>query len=677
MHEPPGSFLLSTEWCLAWPNCVQVAKMRGLSDHCPLVLFSNEEDWGPRPSRMLKCWKDISSYNLFVKDKWNSFQNLPSRIESLKGRLSDIDQKGEEEQLSEADESLAGECHFVHSGGGVTIEGVNSIRLNLLESSSLIIPFSAAEVKAAVWDCDSYKSLSPDGINFGFIKDFWDVLQGDVMHFILEFYRNGKLTKGLNSTFIALIPKIESPQRLNDFRPISLVGCLYKILAKVLANRLRLVIGSVIYKSQIAFVKDIQILDGILIENEVVDEAHKCKKELMLFKRKWIKECISTATTSILVNGSPTDKFPLERGLRQGDPLYPFLFLVAAEGLHVMMKTMVERNIFIGYRVGESDSISHLQFADDTLLLGEKSWANVRALGAVLVLFETMSGLKVNFNKSLPIGGDPRRLGFWEPLLARLKNRLSGWKSRLLSFGGRLILLKFVLTYLPVYALSFFKAPLGVWRFGEWCWRMLVDREGLWFRVLEARFGVERGSLRVGGRKGFLWWREIASIRDGGGGIGGGWFREHVSKKVGDGSDTFFWTDPWVDEIPLCERFGRLFDLARTKSISVAEMFALGWVAGGEAWVWRRQLRVWEEEMLRECQTLLSTLSLQVVFSDRWLWQPDPFLRGAYQLLTSHDSVTLDVAEDLIWHGQVPLKVSVLAWRLLRDRLPTKSNLVA
>ncbi|MCI27468.1 RNA-directed DNA polymerase (Reverse transcriptase), partial [Trifolium medium] len=138
-------------------------------------------------------------------------------------------------------------------------------------------------------------------------------------------------------------------------------------------------------------------------------------------------------------------------------------------------------------------SVSHLQFADDTLLLGVKSWANVRALRAVLVLFETMLGLKVNFNKSmliginisdswlsevasalcckvgkvhflylgLPIGGDPRHVGFWEPMLARLKNILSGWKSRFLSFGGLLILLKSVLTSLPVYALSFFKAPSG------------------------------------------------------------------------------------------------------------------------------------------------------------------------------------------------------------------------
>ncbi|GAU24254.1 hypothetical protein TSUD_23900, partial [Trifolium subterraneum] len=506
-------FLLSEEWCMAWPNSQQVARLRGLSDHCSLVLSANEEDWGPRPLRMLKCWRDVPGYNLFVRDKWNSFQvegwgdhvlkeklkmikaalkewhtshaqNLPSRIESLKVRLAALDQKGEEDILSETEiayfhgitaniHSLSclntsicwqqsrsqwlkeGDAnskyfHFVlanHRRGntisvlqvdGVAVEGVTPIRqavfshfashfkannvgrpeidnlqfkrLSQLKSSSLIKPFSEAEVKSAVWDCDSFKSPGPDGINFGFIKDFWAELRGDVVRFISEFHRNGKLTKGINSTFIALIPKVDNPQRFNDYRPISLVGSLYKILAKVLANRLHCVIGSVISESQTAFVKDRQILDGILIANEVVDEARKFNKELMLFKvdfekaydsvdwgylddvmgrmsfpvlwRKWIKECVQTATASILVNGSPTDEFPLECGLIQGDPLSPFLFLLAAEGLNVLMESVVERGLFTGYSIGEQDpiSMSHLQFADDMLLLSVKSWVNVRAL---------------------------------------------------------------------------------------------------------------------------------------------------------------------------------------------------------------------------------------------------------------------------------------------------------
>ncbi|GAU36546.1 hypothetical protein TSUD_277520 [Trifolium subterraneum] len=434
-------------------------------------------------------------------------------------------------------------------------------------------------------------------------------------------------------------------------------------------------------------------MDGILIANEVVDEARKTMKELLLFKvdfekaydsvdwdylnvvmgkmsfpalwRKLIKECVRTATASVLVNGSPTGEFPLERGLRQGDPLSPFLFLIAAEGLNVLMRALVENNLFTRYSVGVQDpiSVSHLQFADDTLLMGVKSWANVRALRVGLVLFKLMSGLKVNFNKSLlvgvnipdsrlyeaasslgckvgkipflylglPIGGDPRRLSFWEPVLNRIKNQLSGWKSRFLSFGGRLILLKSVLTSLPVYALSFFKAISG----------------GLWFRVLAARYGMEGGQLSEGGSRGSSWWREIVKIREGVGGLGGGWFRESVVKRVGDGASTFFWTDPWLGGFPLCERFERLFDLAVNKSCSIAEMSSLGWEAQ---------------------------------FRDVWQWRPDPAVgysvRGVYRILTSRAPVTLSPAEDLIWHKQVPLKVSIFAWRLLRDRLPTKENLV-
>lgn len=91
--------------------------------------------------------------------------------------------------------------------------------------------------------------------------------------------------------------------------------------------------------------------------------------------RKWIKECIGTASASVLVNGSPTTEFPLKRGLRQGDPLSPFIFLLAVEGLNVLMKAVVDSQLFTGYCFGVLNglSVSHFQFADDTLLLGKKN----------------------------------------------------------------------------------------------------------------------------------------------------------------------------------------------------------------------------------------------------------------------------------------------------------------
>jgi len=100
----------------------------------------------------------------------------------------------------------------------------------------MIKPFSIDEVKHAFWDCKSFKSHGPYGINFGFIKDFWGEVKDDLMWLVSEFHCNSKLTKGINFPFISFIPKVDSPQKLNDFRVTSLVGCLYKVLAKLLAN---------------------------------------------------------------------------------------------------------------------------------------------------------------------------------------------------------------------------------------------------------------------------------------------------------------------------------------------------------------------------------------------------------------------------------------------------------
>jgi len=141
-----------------------------------------------------------------------------------------------------------------------------------------------------------------------------------------------------------------------------------------------------------------------------------------------------------------------------------------------------------------------------------------------------------------------------------------------------------------------------------------------------------------------------------------------------------FWLDRWVGDVPLCRRFSRLFNLAENELATVASMCSLGWKVGGRAWQWRRRLWVWEEEMLEECRIFLSNVFLQLNVSDTWQWQPDPAggysVRSSYEVLTPQDHHVLDAAQNLIWHPQVPLKVSILAWRLLRDRLPAKFNLL-
>lgn len=152
------------------------------------------------------------------------------------------------------------------------------------QGAELIDEFSEEEIRHAVWECESSKSPGPDGFNFFFIKEFWEVIKKDIIAYIQEFHKNGKLVRGINCSFIVLIPKKDNLQRVEDYRPISLIGCLYKILAKLLSYRLRLVMDKVISKSQTAFIKGRQIPDGILIANEIVDEANKEVKKGLMFK---------------------------------------------------------------------------------------------------------------------------------------------------------------------------------------------------------------------------------------------------------------------------------------------------------------------------------------------------------------------------------------------------------
>lgn len=164
------------------------------------------------------------------------------------------------------------------------LDGVVFKQLDASENHALVAPFQDEEIRSAIWDCESSKSPGPDGVNFGFIKEFWKDIKADFMAFLLEFQKNGRLLKGSNYSFIVLIPKKDNPQKIGDYRPISLIGCMYKVLAKLLANSLRKVMNFLISDTQSAFVKGRQILDGVLKASKVVDEANKRNKKVVLFK---------------------------------------------------------------------------------------------------------------------------------------------------------------------------------------------------------------------------------------------------------------------------------------------------------------------------------------------------------------------------------------------------------
>ncbi|GJX10357.1 RNA-directed DNA polymerase, eukaryota, reverse transcriptase zinc-binding domain protein [Tanacetum coccineum] len=140
------------------------------------------------------------------------------------------------------------------------------------------------EIKKSVWECGTDKAPGPDGFTFGFFRHFWHLVDRDVCEAVRYFFKFFDLPKGCNSSFIALIPKIPDANLVKDFRPISLIGSIYKIIAKILTNRLVDVLGGIINEVQSAFIKDRQILDGPFILNEVMSWCKKKKKQTLLFK---------------------------------------------------------------------------------------------------------------------------------------------------------------------------------------------------------------------------------------------------------------------------------------------------------------------------------------------------------------------------------------------------------
>lgn len=288
------------------------------------------------------------------------------------------------------------------------------------------------EIKEALFAIHPDKAPGPDGFSASFFQSNWDVVGPAITSEIQSFFISGAIPSAINETHIRLIPKISSPKTVADYRPIALCNVYYKVISKLLSIRLKPILQDVISENQSAFVPDRAISDNVLITHEVlhflkisgatkhctmavktdISKAYdrlewsfiRAVLERMGFHPTWIgwmMQCISTVSYSVLLNNEATGQIHPQRGIRQGDPLSPYIFILCAEVLSGLCKKEQEIGNLPGVRVARNcPKINHLLFADDTMFFTKSDVKSCEALLEILRLYGVASGQVINSSKS-------------------------------------------------------------------------------------------------------------------------------------------------------------------------------------------------------------------------------------------------------------------------------------
>ncbi|KAL9682070.1 hypothetical protein QQ045_013863 [Rhodiola kirilowii] len=290
-------------------------------------------------------------------------------------------------------------------------------KVSAADCINLVKDISYNEVAKVVKQLPSCKAAGPDGYNVELFRAAWNVCGADIVRSINTFFKTGIMPEGINSAYLAVIPKVKNASLPSDFRPISYCNVIYKIVSSLLANRLRPVLDYLVDQSQAAFVKGRNIAYNISLVQELLckyNQKHLSKRcmlkiditkaydmvdwnflksilELFGFPVKfvhWIMSCVTSAKFSVLIHGSLEGYFSSSRGLRQGDPISPYLFTLVMEVL----------SRILGQCAGIS--LSHLMFADDMIIFSKADLGSLMKIKEALYVFHGWSGLEVNVNKS-------------------------------------------------------------------------------------------------------------------------------------------------------------------------------------------------------------------------------------------------------------------------------------
>lgn len=395
------------------------------------------------------------------------------------------------------------------------------------QNTCLLASVSEIEVKAALFHMFPDKSPGPDGMSPGFYQSHWHIVRGDIVSIVQKFFETGLIDQQLQCTNIVLIPKKKNPSLMTELRPISLCNVVYKIISKVLANRLKSIIDLIISDSQSAFIPGRLITDNIMVAYEVMhfmkrktsgkqawmalkldmSKAYdrvewnflKAVLHKMGFSEKVIQlfmACMSSVNYQINHAGRTFGHINPSRGLRQGDPLSSYLFLICIEGFTSLIHEYERRNLIQGIKVARgAPPISHMFFSDDCYIFCKASVDNSNRVLEMLQIFEKASGQQINAEKStvffsrntsfylkqelsqhlnikeasdntlylgLPNMLSRKKTAVFVFIKERLQDRLKGWDKKSLSKGGKKVLIKSVAQTLPNYSMSIFLLPTEV-----------------------------------------------------------------------------------------------------------------------------------------------------------------------------------------------------------------------
>ncbi|CAL9002137.1 unnamed protein product [Prunus brigantina] len=388
-----------------------------------------EEAWkvtdgveGVRSSLSL-CAKELKTWNhVHFGNVRNQLKYAYKELAALQGRLttdqSVLKAKNDERRIGDLF------CDYFKtlfsSSGSQQMERIlNEVRpvITNAMNDQLLQPFTREELEHTLFQMFPTKAPGHDGMPALFFQKYWHIVGDKVANKCLQILNGEGSVREFNHTLIALIPKVKMPTTVSEFPPISLCTTVYKMIAKTIANRLKFVLPHVITENQSAFVPNRMILDNVMAAFEImhtikgVKKGHDVKmalkldmakaydrvewvflREMMLklgFSPIWvakIMDCISTPTFSVLWKGTPIGNIMPQRGLRQGCPLSPYLFLMCTEGFSSLLRGAERRGDLIGVQVARgAPSVTHLLFADDSILFMKATrdaWLGFRDLAA-------------------------------------------------------------------------------------------------------------------------------------------------------------------------------------------------------------------------------------------------------------------------------------------------------